>query len=214
MALCEMPLIDELIGAFDRGLRTVTGVSRSNAAIPDDVAGESDAPATPAQRRKSAGLMRVNHAGEVCAQALYDGQALTARKPEIKAALESAAREEQAHLGWCRQRLHELGARPSMLDPLFYCASYATGAVTGLLGDRVSLGFVAATEDQVVEHLDRHLEQLDDDDRSRDILQRMRTDEARHGTNALRAGGAPFPPPVKKAMTMASKLMTETTFRI
>ncbi len=159
--------------------------------------------------------MRVNHTGEVCAQALYEGQALTARRDEVRAKLRSAADEESDHLAWCAERLAELDASPSLLNPLFYAASYAIGALTGLAGDKVSLGFVEATEDQVCEHLDRHLQALPKDDgRSRAIVAGMRAEEARHGAAALESGGAPFPEVVKAAMTALSRVMTETTYRI
>ena len=159
--------------------------------------------------------MRVNHTGEVCAQALYEGQALTARRTEVRDALKQAAEEEVDHLAWCRQRLEELEARPSVLDPVFYAASFVVGAAAGALGDRVSLGFIEATEDQVVQHLDRHLDDLPPGDaRSRAIVTEMRADEARHGVNALKAGGAAFPEGVKQAMTVVSRFMTETAYRI
>ena len=159
--------------------------------------------------------MRVNHCGEICAQALYEGQALTAKTPEARAALESAAQEERDHLAWCRKRLDELDSRPSVLDPLFYGASYAMGAATGLLGDKISMGFVEATEDQVVQHLERHLHTLpEEDERSRAIIEQMREDEAEHGQAALEMGGAEFPEPVKAAMTVMSRLMTESTYRV
>lgn len=203
--------IDDLIGVFDRGLRTLAGVGTPTSAAPDAPEGEL----TEAERKHAAGLMRVNHTGEVCAQALYEGQALTARRDAVRDALKQAATEEVEHLAWCRQRLEELEARPSVLDPLFYTASFLMGAAAGALGDRVSLGFVEATEDQVVRHLDRHLEDLPADDaRSRAIVEEMRADEARHGVNALRAGGSAFPDGVKQAMTLVSRIMTETTYRV
>ena len=203
--------IDALLGTFDRALRTLTGVT-----VPERAAPEADEVSlTEDERKHAAGLMRINHTGEVCAQALYEGQALTARRGQVRDALEQAAAEEVDHLAWCRQRLEELGSRPSLLDPLFYAASAAIGAATGLLGDRVSLGFIEATEDQVVRHLDRHLDSLPDgDERSRVILRQMRDDEARHGINALHAGGVRFPESVKQAMTVVSRVMTETTYRI
>ena len=203
--------VDDLIGVFDRGLRTLTGVGTPASAAPDAPEGEL----TEAERAHAAGLMRVNHTGEVCAQALYEGQALTARHDAVRDALKDAAAEEVDHLAWCRQRLEELEARPSVLDPLFYTASFLVGAATGALGDRVSLGFVEATEDQVVRHLDGHLDDLPPDDtRSRAIVEEMRADEARHGINALQAGGSAFPESVKQAMTLVSRIMTETTYRI
>lgn len=203
--------VDDLIGVFDRGLRTLAGVGTPATPAPDAPEGDLSEP----ERAHAAGLMRVNHTGEVCAQALYEGQALTARRDEVKDALGQAAAEEVDHLAWCRQRLDELDARPSVLDPLFYAASFLVGAAAGAMGDRVSLGFVEATEDQVVRHLDRHLAELPADDaRSRAIVEEMRADEARHGVNALRAGGRAFPEGVKQAMTAISRIMTETTYRI
>ena len=139
---------------------------------------------------------------------------MTARSPQAKQALLAAAAEEQDHLAWCRQRLDEVDARPSVFDPLFYGASFALGAVAGLAGDRVSMGFVEATEDQVVQHLERHLDTLpDQDQRSRAILETMREDEARHGQQALDSGGVAFPQPIKNLMTLVSKVMTETAYR-
>lgn len=166
-------------------------------------------------RAHAAGLMRVNHCGEICAQALYEGQALTARSTSAETALLRAADEERDHLRWCRERLDELNAQPSLLDPLFYAAAFAMGAVTGLAGDRVSLGFVEATEDQVVRHLDKHIEQLPpEDQRSKAILNKMRNEEAEHGANALALGGNKFPAPIKQAMSVVAKVMTTTTYRI
>ena len=203
--------VDDLIGVFDRGLRALTGVGTPSSAAPDVPEGEL----SEAERRHAAGLMRVNHTGEVCAQALYEGQALTARGDSVRDALKHAAAEEVDHLAWCRQRLEELESRPSVLDPLFYTASFLMGAAAGALGDRVSLGFVEATEDQVVRHLDRHLDELPAEDaRSRAIVAEMRSDEARHGVNAMRAGAAVFPDGVKQAMTLVSRVMTETTYRV
>lgn len=158
--------------------------------------------------------MRVNHTGEVCAQALYEGQALVAREGRVRTALLRAAREEGDHLAWCNERLDELDSRPSRLNPAWYAVSYALGAATGLMGDRISLGFVAATEDQVCRHLESHLERLPPGDvRSRQIVAQMHSDEARHGTEALGAGGTEFPAPLKKAMTLVSRVMTETAYR-
>ena len=204
-------ILDDLIGVFDRGLRTLAGVGGANNAAPDAPEGAL----TDEERTHAAGLMRVNHTGEVCAQALYEGQALTARGTQVRDALKQAAAEEVDHLAWCRQRLEELEARPSVLDPVFYAASFVVGAAAGTLGDRVSLGFIEATEDQVVRHLDRHLDDLPPGDaRSRAIVTEMRADEARHGVNALKAGGAAFPEGVKQVMTVVSRFMTETTYRI
>ena len=206
-------MIDQAISQFDRALRTLTG--GLSARRPSPGADVPDAPLDEAQRRHAGGLMRVNHTGEVCAQALYEGQAMTARRDHVRAKLRSAAEEESDHLAWCAERLQELDASPSLLNPLFYAASYAIGALTGLAGDKVSLGFVEATEDQVCDHLDRHLEALPEaDDRSRAIITGMRAEEARHGAEALESGGAPFPQAARAAMTALSRVMTETTYRI
>ena len=163
----------------------------------------------------AARLMRVNHTGEVCAQALYQGQALTARLENVRRDMERAATEENDHLAWCERRIEALGSHPSVLNPLFYSGSFAIGAMAGVIGDRWSLGFVAETEDQVVRHLDSHLERLAPEDRkSRAILQQMRTDEARHAAKAREAGGAKLPLPVRGLMAATSKLMTKTTYWI
>lgn len=205
--------IDNLIVGFDRALRTLTG--QVQAVRPNPAAGANDGELSEADKAHIVGLMRVNHTGEICAQALYEGQALTAREAESRQSLKDAAAEERDHLAWCRERISELDGRTSFLDPLFYGASFAMGALTGLVGDRVSLGFVEATEDQVVEHLDRHLEDLPEEDgRSRAIIEQMREDEARHGDHAIAMGGEEFPKPVKAAMTLVSKVMTETTYKI
>jgi ubiquinone biosynthesis monooxygenase Coq7 len=206
-------LLDFAVLAADRVLKTLAGQHMSERASPaqDVAAGSLDEEG----REHAAGLMRVNHAGEVCAQALYEGQALVARDTRVRSALLAAAREEEDHLAWCGERLQELDSRPSVLNPLWYGMSFALGAATGLLGDKVSLGFVAATEDQVCRHLDRHLRELPNDDaRSRAIVEQMRDDEARHGTAALDAGGAEFPQPVKDVMTLVSTVMTATSYRV
>ena len=159
--------------------------------------------------------MRVNHCGEICAQALYEGQAATAREDTVRDSLTAAAQEEADHLTWCRERLTELNEHPSKLDPAFYYASYLLGTVAGLLGDRISLGLVAATEDEVRRHLERHLEALPPaDTKSRAILDKMRNDEMQHERNAERAGALLYPKLVKRAMRLASKTMTATTYRI
>ena len=226
--------LDRSILAFDRALRSVAQVDReSGPRPPADVgsgAGSGDVPggqepqhptASPdnvlgeRERRRSARLMRVNHAGEVAAQALYRGQALAARDPAVRAAMDRAAREEGDHLAWCRARLEELGSAPSRLDPLWYAGSLAIGAAAGLAGDRWSLGFVAETERQVVEHLGGHLARLPaGDGRSRALLERMRADERRHATRAQAAGGAPLPPIVRHAMRAASTVMTRSAYWI
>jgi 3-demethoxyubiquinol 3-hydroxylase len=209
----RLPSLDELIVAFDKGLRTVFAPAQSARATPGQElpeAGLSDE-----QRRLSAALMRVNHTGEVCAQALYQGQALTARNERARAALEQAAREETEHLAWTGRRIEELGGRKSALNPLFYAGSFAIGAVAGLVGDRWNLGFLAETERQVVAHLDGHLRRLPDGDRkSRAIVEAMKEDEARHATSAIAHGGAELPRPVKDAMRVSSKAMTGTAYWI
>jgi ubiquinone biosynthesis monooxygenase Coq7 len=205
-------LLDAVVLAADRLLKTLAGAHTPQRPSPAD--GTAAAPLDAAEQRHAAGLMRVNHTGEVCAQALYEGQALVARDAKVRQALTGAAGEEEDHLAWCGERLRELDSRPSVLNPLWYGMSFALGAATGMLGDKISLGFVAATEDQVCAHLARHLRELPADDvRSRAIVAQMASDEARHGTQALDAGGAPFPQPVKDAMTLVSKLMTGTAYR-
>jgi ubiquinone biosynthesis monooxygenase Coq7 len=167
------------------------------------------------ETRHVAGLMRINHTGEVCAQALYQGQALTARLPRVRQAMEQAADEEIDHLAWCEQRIRQLGSHTSVLNPIFYGLSFGIGASAGLISDRISLGFVAATEDQVCKHLDDHLGQLPaGDEKSRAILEQMRDDEAQHSTAAIEAGGLRFPAPVKFGMSLVSKVMTKATYRI
>jgi ubiquinone biosynthesis monooxygenase Coq7 len=167
------------------------------------------------ENKRVAGLMRVNHAGEVSAQALYQGQSLTARNDEVRQKLKQAALEENDHLLWTQNRLQELGARTSLLNPLWYTGSFAIGAFAGALGDRWNLGFLAETEQQVVGHLDSHLEKLPAcDDRSRAILEQMKVDEAKHATTALDHGGKPLPFPVKKLMQAMSKVMTGSTYWI
>lgn len=211
-----MTALDPLFIALDRGLRRIAGVGDApvRAARPNPAAAQ-EADLNPAERRRAAGLMRVNHCGEVCAQALYEGQSATARSAALRGRLRAAAEEERDHLAWCRERLNELDAAPSALDPAFHAASYALGAATGLLGDRVSLGLVEATEDQVQRHLDRHLERLPARDaKSRAILEAMRSDEARHGAEAAQAGALGFPDPVKSLMGLAAKAMTVPTYWI
>lgn len=208
-----MALIDDLVIGLDRALRTLAAKPHAERVNPAQAV--ADAPLTDEERTHAAGLMRVNHTGEICAQGLYEGQALTARDAATRSSLLAAAQEETDHLAWCEDRLGELDARPSVLNPLFYAASYAMGAVTGLLGDKVSLGFVEATEDQVCRHLESHLDALPErDERSRAIVGQMHADEARHGAEALAKGGAEFPRPVKEVMSLVSKVMTETTYRV
>ena len=166
-------------------------------------------------RRDIAGMMRVNHTGEVCAQALYDGQAFVADETETRESLTKAAQEEQDHLAWCYERLNQLSAAPSVLNPFFYLSSFAIGVVAGKFGDKLSLGFVEATEAQVVKHLEEHLDRIPEGDlKSRAILTQMVEDEARHGDHAIEMGGQEFPEFIKKGMSLLSKIMTETTYRI
>ncbi len=206
-------IFDLAVLAADRVLQTLAGTRAAER--PSPAQGVAAGEMAPEQREHAAGLMRVNHAGEICAQALYEGQALVARQPRVRDSLLAAAREEEDHLAWCGQRLEELDSAPSVLNPLWYGMSFALGAVTGLLGDKVSLGFVAATEDQVCRHLERHLTELPaTDGRSRAIVSQMHADEARHGTQALQAGGAEFPQPVKDAMTLISTVMTAASYRV
>jgi ubiquinone biosynthesis monooxygenase Coq7 len=166
-------------------------------------------------RRHAAGLMRVNHAGEIAAQALYHGQALTARNDKLRASLLAAARDETDHLAWCEQRVRELDSRTSLLAPAWYAGSFAIGALAGLAGDRASLGFVAETEKQVIEHLESHLHELPEgDERSRRIVAQMQADEARHGSEARAAGGIDLPRPVRELMRRIARVMTRTAYRI
>lgn len=207
-----MSIADRLVRHLDRGLRTLSGVATGTErpypaeTVEEGIAAES-------ARRHAAGLMRVNHAGEIAAQALYHGQSTTARSTRVQHALEQAAREEVDHLNWCRRRLDELGARPSRLDPLWYAGAFAMGAAAGLAGDRVNLGFLAETERQVVAHLEGHLRGLPDgDERSRALLAQMRDDEAHHADTAKAQGAVEFPTPVKRLMQRMSALMTRTAY--
>ena len=203
--------LDRLITGFDRGLRTLFAPAQTVRPVPGETLPES--PLEDPARALVASLMRVNHTGEICAQALYEGQALTARDAAAKEALERAAREETEHLAWTERRIEELGGRKSLLNPLFYAGSFAIGAAAGLLGDRWSLGFLAETERQVVEHLSGHLERVPvEDGKSRAILEQMREDEGRHATSALEHGAAELPKTAKRAMRVASGVMTRTTF--
>lgn len=206
--------IDKLFLNLDTGLRTVFGrpilTERHNPAeqLPEAELSESE-------RVLAGRLMRINHAGEVSAQGLYQGQALAARLPEVRGKMERAALEENDHLEWCEQRAKELGTHVSYLNPLWYVGSLTIGAIAGAAGDKWSLGFVVETEHQVVKHLDEHLEQLPQHDlRSRAILEQMKEDEAHHATLALHAGGAPLPVPVKTLMGLVSKVMTRTAYWI
>ena len=210
----KLSLLDQFIDQADQVIRTLGGeASQAERESPGRDRPEAELAAD--ERRHVAGLMRVNHTGEVCAQALYQGQALTAKLPDVRESMEQAAAEEVDHLVWCEERLQQLGSHTSHLNPLWYGLSFALGAAAGIAGDRWSLGFVAATEERVCDHLRDHLEQLpENDERSRRILEQMLEDEEKHGTMALQAGGEDFPEPVKKAMTAVSKLMTGSSYRV
>ncbi len=210
----RLSFIDQCLSGFDRALKTVAGGAP---------AGQRSSPAAaiaaptldPAERQHVAGLMRVNHSGEVCAQALYKGQALGARSEDVRAAMRHAAAEEIDHLAWCEQRINELNSHTSYLNPLWYGLSFSMGALAGAVGDRISLGFIAATEDQVCEHLQQHLRSLPAaDNKSRLIIEQMLRDEAQHAEQALQAGGQAFPLPVKRVMTGLARVMTRTSYRI
>ncbi|MDG9885566.1 2-polyprenyl-3-methyl-6-methoxy-1,4-benzoquinone monooxygenase [Pseudomonas putida CSV86] len=206
--------LDRLLLQADTAMRTLLPFS-GQPSRPSPAIIQPEAELDDKQARHVAGLMRINHTGEVCAQALYQGQALTAKLPEVRKAMEQAADEEIDHLVWCEQRIRQLGSSPSILNPLFYGMSFGIGAVAGLISDKVSLGFVAATEHQVCKHLDEHLEQIPpEDEKSRAILEQMRIDEEHHADAALDAGGFRFPAPVKFGMSLMAKVMTKSTYRI
>lgn len=210
----KLSLLDQLIDNADQVLRTLGG-DANQAARPSPAENTPEPELSESERRHAAGLMRVNHTGEVCAQALYQGQALTARLPDVRDEMEQAAAEEIDHLVWCEERLKQLGSHTSRLNPMWYGLSFAMGAAAGLVGDRWSLGFVAATEDRVCRHLEDHLERLPkDDQRSRRIVEQMLEDERRHGEAALEAGGEDFPEPVKRAMAGLSRFMTDSSYRV
>jgi ubiquinone biosynthesis monooxygenase Coq7 len=208
-----MTLFDRFIIEFDKGLRTVLSEAHTVRPFPDHRVVADDAALAKEEKRHTAALMRINHSGEVCAQALYNGQALTARNSATEAALRQASQEETEHLAWCEKRIRELGGRKSILNPLWYAGSFALGALAGAIGDKWNLGFLAETERQVGSHLQSHLDVLPAHDaKSRAILEQMQQDEARHATTALDHGGAELPLPVKLAMKLASKVMTRTTY--
>jgi ubiquinone biosynthesis monooxygenase Coq7 len=207
------PPLDALISALDLALRTVAGAS--HAARPCPRSAHEGAELGPDERALSSALMRVNHVGEVCAQALYSAQALSTRDPALQRQFDAAAREETDHLAWTQQRLRELGARPSLLNPLWYGGAFAIGLLAGRAGDAVSLGFLVETERQVERHLEGHMDRLPAADAaSRVIVEQMKQDEARHADAAQAAGGAGLPAPVRWAMRAAAKVMTVTAHRI
>ncbi len=207
-------LADRIICELDRALNNIFCEQKSSRDYPAEKAAD-DAPLNEEEKKLASGLMRVNHAGEMAAQALYQGQSLTACDPSLAAKLKQASIEESDHLNWCRRRLHELGARPSMLDPFWYGGSFAIGVIAGIAGDRWNLGFLAETEKQVVRHLDSHLQRLPEQDRrSREIVSQMKVDEQGHADLAEELGAAQLPPPVKQMMKLTSKIMTNLAERI
>ena len=209
-----MTPIDRLIIEFDTALRSVVGGANAQRPTPGSESGANIA-LDSEQRKHAAGLMRVNHVGEVCAQALYQSQKLVARNSEIKEMLDRSGQEELDHLAWCETRLKELGSHTSYLNPFWYAGSFAIGLAAGLAGDKWSLGFVAETEKQVENHLESHLKKLpEEDDRSRAIVDQMRLDEIEHGQAAVHAGGVALPEPIQKIMQAMSKVMTTAAYKI
>lgn len=208
-------MLDRLIVEFDKGLKTLTANAHSVRPHPDHNIKQATEDLTSEEKRHAASLMRINHCGEVCAQALYNGQALTAKNPETVKALEQASKEETEHLAWCEKRIQELGSHTSFLNPIWYAGSFTLGAIAGALGDKWNLGFLAETERQVGKHLNHHLETLPSNDaKSRAILEQMKIDEADHAKNAVHLGAAELPAPIKAAMQSMSKIMTKTTYHL
>ena len=206
-------LPEQFIVEFDRAVRTVFAQARSQRRFPGE--NHPEAELAEQERAHVCGLMRVNHVGEICAQALYQGQALTSRDPSVRESLRSAADEETEHLAWTEQRLAELGGRKSLLNPLWYTCALSMGLIAGRLGDEWNLGFLAETERQVEAHLDSHLESLPEQDlRSREVVDQMRIDEIRHAEAAVNLGAAELPAPIKAAMKLAAKVMTATAYRV
>ena len=205
---------DQLIGQFDQALRTlVPGSVHANRPSPAEDLAEAEMDEQ--EKKHAAGLMRINHTGEVCAQALYQGQALTARLEDVRESMNQAANEETDHIQWCESRLNDLNTHTSFLNPIWYSLSFGIGAAAGLAGDRWSLGFVAETEDQVCRHLNEHLEKLPpQDQKSKAILEQMFIDEGNHAVNARDAGAADLPAPAKQAMHLMSRVMKKTVYRI
>ncbi len=210
----QYSFFDRLCLVADSALKTTRGIydakPRPTPAQDIDESKMSDQ-----EKRHAASLMRINHTGEVCAQALYQGQALTAKLPNVRDKMEQAAQEEVDHLAWCSERIHELGSRESLLNPFWYASSFTIGALAGIAGDKWSLGFVAETEHQVCRHLDDHLQKLPiQDSKSRVILQQMREEELKHATVAIEHGGADLPKPIKGAMSLMSKVMTSSVYYV
>lgn len=212
MSGTQFSWLDRLITEADTALRVVAAPARSATPLPSPPAGEN---LTDAERREAGALMRVNHAGEIAAQALYRGQASVCRSPELRDSLLEAADEEHAHLAWCETRVAELGEHTSRLAPLWYAGAFAIGTAAGLAGDRISLGFLAETERQVARHLAGHLERLPRaDERSRNIIERMKDEEVAHGEAALERGGEALPKPLPRVMALAAKIMTSLAHRL
>ncbi len=206
-------LMDKLITTFDMGLRTVLATPHASRVRPD--AKIDEASLDDNQKQQAVALMRINHVGEVCAQALYSGQAFTSRNPQIVNALKHAAAEETDHLAWCEGRINDLGGRKSLLNPLWYAGSFTLGAIAGAIGDKWNLGFLAETEQQVGAHLVSHLEKLSVDDvKTRAIIEQMHTDEIGHAQEAKQLGAAELPEPIKAGMKLASKIMTTTAYYV
>lgn len=211
--MLKLPTLDTVITEFDKGLRTVFAQAHTVRPHPDRTV--VDAPLSENEKRHAAALMRINHTGEVCAQALYNGQAMTASNPATEAALRKASDEETEHLAWCEKRIHELGGHKSLLNPFWYVGSFALGAAAGALGDKWNLGFLAETEKQVGRHIESHLDRLPAQDaKSRAVLEQMKIDEAQHAAAAIAHGAAELPFPVRLAMKFSSKIMTKTTYWI
>lgn len=206
-------MLDRFITEFDKGLRTLFAPAQTLRPHPDENIAEAEL--TEAERKQTLGLMRVNHCGEICAQALYQGQSLTARNPAAKEALKHAAWEEVEHLAWTERRIHELGGRPSIFNPIWYTGSLAMGVAAGMLGDKWNLGFLEETEYQVEAHLNEHLETLPpQDEKSRAIVTQMRDDEVKHAEMAHEHGAAPLPAPVKTLMHLTSQVMKKSSYWI
>jgi ubiquinone biosynthesis monooxygenase Coq7 len=214
MTTRKLSPLDRLLVNLDQGVRTVFGKPQTTDR-PNPARGLSEAELADGERRHTARLMRINHTGEVCAQGLYQGQALTARLPDVRQRMARSAQEENDHLDWCATRIEELGDRKSLLNPFWYAGSFAIGALAGLAGDKWSLGFVVETERQVEHHLDGHLDEISlKDEKTRAILLEMKADEIHHADVAKSAGGAALPAPVKLAMKLSSKVMTRTVYWI
>ncbi|MEY4120876.1 MAG: hypothetical protein RLZZ472_1267 [Pseudomonadota bacterium] len=206
--------IDGFIIEFDRALRSIVGATPMRRSVPESST-MNESKLSAEEKKHAAGLMRVNHVGEVCAQALYQSQKLHAKSDDLKNKLEHAAIEEEDHLAWCERRLEELDSRPSLLNPVWYAGSFVLGSIAGLAGDKISLGFVAETEKQVEHHLDEHLKELPSNDhRSRAIVAQMRADEIAHGQMAIQEGGVELPSAVQEVMKTMAKVMTVTAYRI